>query len=101
MKSFFYFLLIAALFSLENQLQAQCSGVSESDSLELVKFYEALGGDDWTDNSGWLVEPVSEWFGVTLSEGGCWVEKIELVGNRLTGNLFEILLPNLKVMHLG
>ncbi len=71
MKNCYYFLLlILALVNPFNELQTQCNGVSESDSLELVKFYEALGGDDWTDNSGWLVEPVNEWFGVALSEDG-------------------------------
>ncbi|MEZ4885418.1 MAG: leucine-rich repeat domain-containing protein [Chitinophagales bacterium] len=100
MKPFFYFLFIAAFFSLDNQLQAQCNGVSESDSLELVKFYEALGGDDWTNNSGWLVEPVKEWFGVTVSEDGCWVERIFLSNKKLRGNIPNLNLPKLTYLNL-
>ena len=39
-----------------------------ADSLELVSLYNALGGDNWTNNDGWLTAPVSEWFGVTLTD---------------------------------
>ncbi len=75
------------------------------DSLQLVDFYYATGGDGWTDNSGWLENPVSEWFGVTLSGDGCSVEKLELfidivIGNNLVGTLPDLNLPNLEVLTL-
>ena len=84
-----------------HQLQAQCNGVSESDSLELVKFYKALGGDNWTNNDGWLVEPVSEWFGVTLSEDGCNIQILDLTYNGLEGSLFDLNLPKLNLLSLS
>ena len=49
------------------------------DSLALVAFYKATNGPEWS--SSWdLSEPVSEWFGVTLSEDGCNVICIDLDG---------------------
>ncbi|MGB1242743.1 MAG: M4 family metallopeptidase, partial [Chitinophagales bacterium] len=71
-----------------------------ADSLELVKLYEATGGDQWTNNIGWLEENVSEWFGVTLSEDGCSVEKIGLRNNDLVSVLPDLNLPNLSSLDL-
>ncbi len=71
-----------------------------ADSLELVKLYEATDGEQWTNNSGWLEEPVSEWFGVTLSDDGCSVEEIDLRSNDLIGSLPNLNLPNLSQLIL-
>ena len=63
---------------------------------ELVRFYEATNGDNWTINSGWLVAPIEEWFGITLSEDGKRVTVINLgdnnglPGNNLVGELIEL-----------
>ncbi|MGB0929125.1 MAG: choice-of-anchor L domain-containing protein [Chitinophagales bacterium] len=77
----------------------------EADSLELVAFYNATGGDDWTDNSGWLVDDVSEWFGVTLSVDGCGVAELNMfidinTGNNLVGNIYDFNLSNLEILNL-
>ncbi|WP_321371256.1 T9SS type A sorting domain-containing protein [uncultured Draconibacterium sp.] len=59
--------------------------VSESDSLALVAFYNATGGAEWINNSGWLEPgvPVTEWFGVGAVDGR--VHSIELFSNNLSG----------------
>ncbi|MBN1926800.1 MAG: gliding motility-associated C-terminal domain-containing protein [Prolixibacteraceae bacterium] len=56
-----------------------------ADSLALVAFYEALDGDNWTNNTNWLTGPVSSWLGITLSDDGCNVTEIGLGENNLTG----------------
>ena len=49
-------------------------------------FYEATGGDDWTDNTNWLSdEDLSEWHGVRAYQGR--VENIFLRGNNLVGTI--------------
>ncbi len=40
--------------------------VIEQDSLALVAFYNSTGGLNWNNNTGWLVGPVSSWYGVTV-----------------------------------
>ncbi len=102
MRYLFSFWLILGFTSMliHHNLQAQCNGVSESDSLELVNFYEALDGDNWINNEGWLVEPVKDWFGVTLSEDACSIEKLELGQNKLNGNIFDFNLPSVQIVNL-
>ncbi|TVQ11862.1 MAG: T9SS C-terminal target domain-containing protein [Balneolaceae bacterium] len=39
--------------------------VAEVDSLALVAFYNSMRGDTWLDNTGWLVDPVAFWHGIT------------------------------------
>ena len=58
-----------------------------SDRVALEVFYHAAGGDDWTDNSGWLTDaPIDEWFGVELDENER-VDNLSLRGNNLTGQI--------------
>ena len=63
----------------------------------LVAFYNATGGDNWTDNTNWCSnKPLSEWKGIKTNGG--LVKEIDLTGNNLTGD-FKIpigLLGNLK-----
>ena len=43
----------------------------EGDRAELVAFYNATGGDDWTDNTKWLSDaPIGEWYGITTDASG-------------------------------
>ncbi|MCF8359350.1 MAG: gliding motility-associated C-terminal domain-containing protein [Prolixibacteraceae bacterium] len=60
-----------------------------ADSMALVAFYHATDGPHWTENTNWLVEgqPVSTWHGITLSEDGCNVTRIELDSNNLVGSI--------------
>ncbi len=94
--------LLALLnFFTTQETQAQCSGVSESDSLELVAFYHATGGDNWDINSGWLVKPVKRWYGITLTSDGCHVEKIYFWNRNLAGELTDLQLPYLTSLSLS
>ena len=79
---------------------AQCTGVSVSDSLVLVNFYDETGGDNWVDNSGWKTLAVAEWFGITLCEDGCFVKEIDLGNNNLMNTIPNINLPQLEILIL-
>lgn len=81
-----------------------------ADSLALVELYESTGGEHWA-NSWDLQLPMENWFGVYLNESGC-VECLDLdglsecgpstrYGNRLTGSLPNLNLPNLQSLYLG
>lgn len=84
-----------------DHINAQCTGVSVSDSLALVDFYYATNGDDWINNDGWLVEPVAEWFGIILWVDNCTVMKIQLSSNNVDGILPNLNLPNLQTLRLN
>ena len=78
----------------------------EADSLELVNLYYDLGGDNWTNNDGWLTAPVSEWHGITLTDDGCGVKEIDLSGTSsqdfgLVGNLMDWNFPRLTYLNLA
>lgn len=61
----------------------------EKDSAVLAILYEALGGDDWTDNSGWLTtDDIESWTGVTLDNQR--VVGLSLPSNNLQNNLPDI-----------
>ncbi|TAF32135.1 MAG: T9SS C-terminal target domain-containing protein [Cytophagales bacterium] len=56
------------------------------DSLALVALYNNTNGASWKRNDNWLSsEPLSAWFGVTLSNGR--VGKVQLGNNNLRGSL--------------
>ena len=79
-KPFFVFLFsVSALFL--PRLEAQ-------DSLALVALYNATDGDNWTNNTNWLVpgQALSSWFGVTANAGG-EVTSLSLFSNNLTGTI--------------
>ncbi len=49
-------------------------------------FYEATGGDSWTDNTNWLTDAdLSEWYGVGAHEGK--VSGLSLWDNNLVGTI--------------
>ena len=69
--------------------QLFCSTVATIPTAEceaLVALYNSTDGDNWTDNTGWLVsaDPCS-WFGVTCSGGQ--VFRLFLQTNNLTGSI--------------
>lgn len=75
--------LILLLFAFGSlNLSAQ---VDPIDSLALVDFYEGLDGDNWTNNDGWLVGPVTTWVGVILE--GTRIFGIDLPNNNLVGDV--------------
>ena len=57
------------------------AAVNEQDSLALVALYHSTGGQEWTNNTNWLKEPVDTWFGITVADGR--VIRLELAGNNL------------------
>ena len=59
---------------------------SATDRAALVALYNATDGANWTNNTNWLSdEPLSEWHGVTASNG--WVTGLRLANNQLTGSI--------------
>ena len=64
-------------------------------------FYEATGGDDWTDNTNWLSdEELDEWYGVGAYQGK--VSSLSLNENNLDGEIAPELggLEELFKLHL-
>jgi len=59
--------------------------VSEQDSMALVALYNYTNGPNWNDNTNWLTAPVSDWFGVTVSDDR--VSQIDLRENLLEGQI--------------
>ncbi|MEQ8685595.1 MAG: hypothetical protein RIE86_09885 [Imperialibacter sp.] len=67
--------------------QSIVAGIIEQDYNALVAFYNATGGANWTNNTGWLQEGVEaqDWYGVGVSQNR--VRSISLVGNNLSGSI--------------
>lgn len=68
----------------------------------LIAFYEATGGDNWTDNTNWCSDkPLSEWYGINVWNGH--VNYINLYNNNLSGELPDNLekLTALQYLQLG
>ena len=57
----------------------------EDDIWALSRFYEAVGGEGWNDNTNWnSQEPLDRWFGAGTDEDGR-VISLDLEGNGLSG----------------
>ena len=53
----------------------------------LIKFYKAMDGDHWTNNTNWCSnKPLDEWFGVSTSDRS-YVWNLDLKNNNLKGTL--------------
>lgn len=53
----------------------------------LIKFYKAMDGDHWTNNTNWCSnKPLDEWFGVSMSDRS-YVWTLNLKNNNLKGTL--------------
>ena len=87
-----------ALFIIKTHTtQAQCL---KSDSLELIKLYNATNGANWRDK--WdLSKPVGMWYGITLTDDGCHVKEIDLHHKYLSGYIPELNLPYLEELDLN
>lgn len=57
------------------------------DSLALVSLYHATDGENWTNASNWLEEPLDNWYGINVNEEGSAITSISLANNNLTGIL--------------
>ncbi|MBN2614853.1 MAG: leucine-rich repeat domain-containing protein, partial [Bacteroidales bacterium] len=78
-------------FTLDSDISVTAVFKSEScnyyDSLALVALYNATKGDEWTNNSGWLIDSVKYWYGITLDTYG------KVIGIELTKNNLQDSLP--------
>ena len=75
----------------------------ESDRAALEALYDATGGANWTDSTGWkTAAALGEWHGVTTDAGGR-VTGVDLYDNALAGSLPPALgsLANLESLRLG
>ncbi len=62
-------------------------GFKEVQRRTLAAFYAATGGDNWTNNEGWLSDmPLDQWHGVTTDEQGNIIQ-LRLTGNNLSGQI--------------
>ena len=62
-------------------------GSVATDREALVAFYNAMDGDNWTNNANWLSEaPLAEWHGVHTNSKGR-VFNVRLTDNQLSGEL--------------
>lgn len=74
---------IILLLFLTATLRLASSQVLVQDSLALVSFYYATGGDQWTNNTNWLNGPVGGWYGVSIFDSR--VTQLEMDDNGLAG----------------
>jgi hypothetical protein len=95
----FAFVWLCPVFFFFTTLSATAQGSKTSDSLQLIRLYEATDGINWT-NKWDLSQPMTTWFGVKLDENGC-VTDINLSENNLIGNLPNLDLPNLQNLFLS
>jgi len=58
----------------------------EDDSLVLIKFYEAMAGNNWTNKAGWKTDNLEKWQGITITNDR--VTGIKMENNNLSGELF-------------
>jgi len=67
--------------------------ISKSECRALVDFYNATGGDNWKNNSGWGSSNISSWFGLELYQYGSThhVASISLGDNNLNGEIPDVL----------
>ena len=79
----------------------------ESDSLELVKFYQSTNGDNWEDRYNWLTTlPLDQWAGINLKDKVMGndtvvvVDTIYMHANNLTGFLPNLNLPDLEFLYI-
>ena len=75
----------------------------EQDRAVLIALYEATGGDNWENNTNWLIStsPLGQWYGVTTDDAGR-VASLYLADNQLTGEIPQALgqLNNLQHLNL-
>ena len=78
-------------------------GCASGDRAALEALYRATGGINWIDSTNWLSsKPLSEWYGVTVDDGGC-VTHLDLSNNQLSRTLPSELgdLVNLEALDLS
>ena len=84
--------------------------LEEKQKQSLIAFFERTGGKYWINSTGWYSKPgerqidYCKWFGISCGAVYGQVLKIDLSGNNLTANDFDLLtlspLESLMVLHL-
>ncbi|MBL7813547.1 MAG: leucine-rich repeat domain-containing protein [Saprospiraceae bacterium] len=97
LKLFFVVTLIFSFYT-EGVSQCACTDCRCSDSLELVKLYNATDGANWM-NKWNLSQPLTTWYEVTLTNER--VTKLFLLANKLKGVLPDFRLPKLSSLILN
>ena len=74
--------------------------VSLQDSMSLVDLYNSTNGPGWYNQANWLTGPVTEWYGITVTNGK--VTEVALSKNNLKGSLPPSIgnLQNLAFLYL-
>ena len=70
---------------------------------DLVKLYEAMGGESWTESANWgTTAPLENWYGIAVDDSTGRVVTINLNRNNLSGEIpTEIqYFPHLRVLRL-
>ncbi len=75
--------------------------ISDIDKSALVSIYDSMGGDNWTNNSGWKSDkPLCEWYGVECDAMGR-VVSLDLFNNNLVGSIASDIANLSKLTHLN
>ncbi|WP_299313033.1 hypothetical protein [uncultured Aquimarina sp.] len=91
------FITVALLAAMNSFAQ-----VSPEERHALVALYNATDGDNWKNNTNWLSdEPVSDWYGVTVSNNT--VTRLMIFSNNLRGTIPSEIgsLLNLRILSLS
>lgn len=69
------------------RLVGRGTGDLDQDREALSALYNATGGPDWTDNTGWATgdSDLASWYGLTINETDLFVSEVDLSGNNLQG----------------
>lgn len=105
-KQFLLFLFLIPVFSCQDEKRGSPPGkdVATQDREALIALYQALGGDDWQDNTNWCsTKPISEWYGVNEVDERGQVTELDLSLNKISGVLPPEIgqLTALKVLKLN
>jgi hypothetical protein len=102
MKTRFTFLFFVFTICTGTALTVKAQ-VDVQDSLALVDLYNSTNGPEWYNNTNWLTDRVSTWYGITLTDDNKRVSVIWLDFNNLEGSLPPELgnLTNLQYLYLN
>ncbi|MEL7006566.1 MAG: hypothetical protein AAFN93_28155, partial [Bacteroidota bacterium] len=78
--------LVPGLVISSNDVIVRVSSL-EKDIASLTQFYNETDGDNWTNNSGWLSDDITTWFGVQMNESQTRVVGVSLPENNLSGEV--------------
>lgn len=96
--------LVGALLLGAVSARSALGAIPASESQALRALYDATGGSNWTNKTGWLGAPGTEcsWAGVQCNGNGTNVTRLYLYGNNLVGTLPDLRnLTKLEVLTLN